>query len=183
MQLFTLNVHALGKTQLLFGVFLSYYVGVNMSEMSNNLTSLRNALSCPLSYDLFQDPVTEEGGTCCHTFERVWIQESLSHKKECPLSRAPLTLHQLVPNQDVKNACALLNPDRAEPLTAEDYEEIQEAIKQVGNRTPVSEDTHEYLKRKVCQHVEMSEKKSIEISETLYSSFKRIGSWFVFSNQ
>lgn len=138
-----------------------------MDIVINLDASRRNALSCPLSYELFQDPFTEEDGTCCHTFEKTWIQEWLKENKTCPLSRDPLTWYQLVPNQDVKDACVLLNPNRVNPLTPEDYEEIDEAIKQIGERTPISEEPHQYLSRKVLQYVEKSKEKSTEISSEI----------------
>jgi hypothetical protein len=133
-----------------------------MAIPGNGLPALRNELSCPLSYELFENPYTEEEGTCCHTFEWTWIKTWLEENKTCPLTRKPLTRHQLVPNPSIQAACALLNPGRVAPLTQEDYDEINVAKETIKNRTPVSEKIHQYLQRKVIEYAEHSQEKSTQ---------------------
>ena len=53
--------------------------------------------SCPLTLEVFQDPVMDEHG---HTFERSAIEEHLKRKNECPFNREPI--HSLVPNRLVQ---------------------------------------------------------------------------------
>ena len=121
-----------------------------------NLGHLRNALTCPLSYELFQDPVTEEEGTCGHTFEAEWIQEWLSENKTCPLSQNPLRLYQLVGNEPVRDACVILDPNRVTPLNREELDKVNAAIRDVRNRIPAPEGIHRLVKRRVQQQIEKS---------------------------
>eukprot|EP00906_Rhabdomonas_costata_P005557 RCo008312 len=62
---------------------------------------------CPLTHAVFQDPVTAPSG---NTYERVAIVEWIRSKGTDPMTRAPLTEAQLVPNLVVKNTCATMKP-------------------------------------------------------------------------
>ena len=124
-------------------------------SIPQNLEHLRNSLRCPLSRELFRDPVTEEEGTCGHTFEAAWIREWLRNNKTCPLSKEPLRLNQLVRNGAVRAACALLHPDRVTPLTQEELNEINAVITDVGNQDPVSKAVHNSLAERVRKGEEL----------------------------
>jgi hypothetical protein len=50
---------------------------------------------CPLTLDTMTSPVMSRAG---HSFERRAILEWLKHNDNCPLTRQPLTLRDLVPN-------------------------------------------------------------------------------------
>lgn len=124
-----------------------------------------NALSCPLSYEVFRDPVTEENGTCCHTFEREWILEWLSKNQTCPISRNPLNRDQLISNHEVREGSVLLLPNRVNPLTNEERLQVQRAVNLIQNRDPVSENMHQYLARQIVQSSERSIEKSKQVSQ------------------
>ena len=86
---------------------------------------LRDLMTCPISYELFQDPVTEKEGVCGgHTFERAWIEEWLIPHSECPLARTHLLATELIGNLEVREACRLLHPSRNDPLDEDDMEAI-----------------------------------------------------------
>ena len=56
-------------------------------------------LRCPLTLELFEDPVTAQDG---HTYERRAIVEWLSKKKTSPLTHEPLDATALVPQHVVR---------------------------------------------------------------------------------
>jgi serine/threonine protein kinase len=58
-------------------------------------TSLQDVLVCPISLQLFQDPVVAEDG---HTYEREAITEWIRLNGTSPLTRQPLTMEALRPN-------------------------------------------------------------------------------------
>jgi ubiquitin-protein ligase len=60
-------------------------------------------LVCPLTLELFKDPVVTPHG---HTFERTAIEAAIVAQGKCPLSRQPLTSEQLVANYAIKGAVA-----------------------------------------------------------------------------
>ena len=125
-----------------------------------NPAQLRDLLICPISYETFRDPMTEEEGTCEHTFERAHIQEWLADHKTCPMSRRPLTEDQLIPDSDLRNACALLDPNRVVPITQGELRVIrsaaQEFSQRIGGRVPQA--VHDSIMRRVAAKV--SEKSS-----------------------
>ena len=56
-------------------------------------------LRCPLTLELFEDPVTAQDG---HTYERRAIVEWLNKKKTSPLTHEPLDATALVPQHVVR---------------------------------------------------------------------------------
>jgi len=58
-------------------------------------TSLQDVLVCPISLQLFQDPVVAEDG---HTYEREAIIEWIRLNGTSPLTRQTLTIEALRPN-------------------------------------------------------------------------------------
>lgn len=58
-------------------------------------------LLCPLSLELFEDPVTAPSG---HTFSRAWIENHLKRSSTNPMTREPLTAKQLYPNLVAREA-------------------------------------------------------------------------------
>jgi serine/threonine protein kinase len=58
-------------------------------------TPLEDVLVCPISLQLFQDPVVAEDG---HTYERQAITEWIRLNRASPLTRQPLTIEGLRPN-------------------------------------------------------------------------------------
>ncbi|MDN3509585.1 MAG: hypothetical protein P0S93_06215 [Candidatus Neptunochlamydia sp.] len=130
-----------------------------MAIPGNNLELLRNALSCPLSYELFEDPVTEGEGTCGHTFENSWIRAWLDENQTCPLSREPLSVDQLVRYSAIKEACLILDPNRVAPIVREQFDEINAVITDIGARVLVSEAVHHSLGQRVKQQIEWAKEK------------------------
>ena len=59
-------------------------------------------LSCPLTLDMFVDPVTTPYG---HTFERKAIVEWVQETNQCPLTRQPLSVDALTPARTMKALC------------------------------------------------------------------------------
>jgi len=59
-------------------------------------------LSCPLTLDMFVDPVTTPYG---HTFEREAIVEWIQETNQCPLTRQPLSVDKLAPARAMKALC------------------------------------------------------------------------------
>lgn len=179
------GVHTLGSNQTNSGVRISRqkftelfvrYVsdtykiknkGVNMAIPENDVGALRALLTCPISYEMFKDPVTEGEGTCKHTFERKHIIAWLNENNTCPISRKPLKLDQLVENLSLKYACNLLDPNRIDPIEDEDFEDIHDAVRNFIRTRPkensqVSEDTHQSVNKKVA-------KKKSSCGESYYS--------------
>ena len=67
-------------------------------------------LRCPLTLDLFCDPVTAADG---HTYERVAIEEWLKTKGTSPMTQEPLTDTRLIPQYTVKKlVCAFMDTRR-----------------------------------------------------------------------
>ncbi len=130
---------------------------------AQNLQSARDTLSCSLSYELFEDPVIETSGNCDHIFERAWIQEWLVDNNTCPLSRKSLELHQLVPHDLIREACALLDPDRVEPLNEEDTDLIETAVAAFNERVLPAQDADGEQPAAAVQHVLVAQ----EIHQTL----------------
>jgi len=62
-------------------------------------TSLQDVLVCPISLQLFQDPVVAEDG---HTYEREAITEWIRLNGTSPLTRQPLNIEALRPNFTLK---------------------------------------------------------------------------------
>ena len=59
-----------------------------------------NDLCCPISRELFTDPVVAKDGS---TYEREAIEEWLREKKTSPITRAPLNSSELYPNLAIKS--------------------------------------------------------------------------------
>ena len=90
-----------------------------------SISQLREQMTCPLSYELFKDPVTEREGVCAgHTFERMWIDTWVRSNRDCPLARTHLLATDLISNKLVREACRLLDPERVGPLDEDDMEAI-----------------------------------------------------------
>ena len=137
-----------------------------------NAVELRALLVCPLSYELFQDPVTEEHGTCGHTFEKAWIEEWLNDKNTCPISRQSLVETQLISNTELKRACNLLDPSRITPITEDEMALIRIAAEKFSQRVspPVSREIHNSLKDRILQIAEDSKTNADESSRRLGNS-------------
>jgi serine/threonine protein kinase len=58
-----------------------------------------DSLLCPLTLDLFRDPVVAQDG---HTYERNAIEEWIRKNGTSPLTRQPLSIQHLIPNITVK---------------------------------------------------------------------------------
>lgn len=131
----------------------------------------REIFTCPITYDLFQDPVREGDGTCGHTFENLHIQQWLADNSTCPLSRQPLVLTQLVPDRQVKAVCDLLDPARIVPLTQEDRQLIHDVAQNFqqrhdGQRVPLA--VHQSLMEKVATVAAMAIKTGAQKSRDYY---------------
>ena len=62
-------------------------------------SAIPDDLRCPLTLELFEDPVTAQDG---HTYERRAIVEWLNKKKTSPLTHEPLDATALVPQHVVR---------------------------------------------------------------------------------
>ena len=72
-------------------------------------------LRCPLTLELFCDPVTAADG---HTYERVAIEEWLKTKGTSPMTQEPLTDTRLIPQYTVKKlVCAFMDTRRRSSST------------------------------------------------------------------
>ena len=133
-----------------------------MSVRNLSIQELRDQMVCPISYELFQDPVSERSGVCAgHTFERVWIEDWVSHHKNCPLTRTHLVAQDLIPNTEIRRACALLDEQRQDPLTAKDMEVIYNGVeaylqRREPNEQPerVPEKIHEDIFERISKAME-----------------------------
>ena len=67
------------------------------------MTTPREPFTCPITYELFRDPVLAEDG---HTYERVAIEKWIRENGTSPFTRQPLSMNQLHPNLTVKQAVA-----------------------------------------------------------------------------
>jgi hypothetical protein len=98
---------------------------IDGSVRNLSIDQMRELMTCPLSYALFEDPVTEKGGVCGgHTFERVWIDVWLGHNRQCPLTRTHLMGIDLISNVKIRDACKLLDKERKDPLSQNEMEVI-----------------------------------------------------------
>ncbi|CAF1547480.1 unnamed protein product, partial [Rotaria sordida] len=66
-------------------------------------SSLETALLCPISLQLFHDPVMAEDG---HTYERTAIMEWIRLNGKSPITRQPLSISGLRPNYAIKKVVA-----------------------------------------------------------------------------
>ncbi|CAF1642425.1 unnamed protein product, partial [Didymodactylos carnosus] len=60
---------------------------------------MHDSLICPITFDLFRDPVVAEDG---HTYEREAIISWIRKHGTSPLTREPLTIEALRPNRTLK---------------------------------------------------------------------------------
>ena len=74
-------------------------------------------LSCPLTLDMFVDPVTTPYG---HTFERKAIVEWVQETNQCPLTRQPLSVDALTPARTMKALCDSFRKSAEKEPTAEE---------------------------------------------------------------
>ena len=121
---------------------------------STKLEKFRDLFCCPISYQLYKDPVIDR--VCGHVFERIFIEQWLTDNETCPISRNPLTMDQLAPYTVLKDACALLNPKRVAPLTEEDLQLIKSAEESflTRERPPrASEEIHASVMKKVAKKI------------------------------
>ena len=110
----------------------------NVRDLS--IPKLRDLMTCPISLELFEDPVTEKAGVCAgHTFERAFIDEHLRLHSNCPVSRAHLVATDLISNDLVAQACRLLDPERVDPLDAGEMEDIYLGAEALLERRPPGE--------------------------------------------
>ncbi|CAF3802955.1 unnamed protein product [Rotaria magnacalcarata] len=64
-----------------------------------NMNTSDDLLRCPITMDLFHDPVVASDG---HTYERQAIEQWIRSNGTSPLTRQPLSIDQLHPNRKVK---------------------------------------------------------------------------------
>jgi hypothetical protein len=68
-------------------------------------------LCCPLSLQLFKDPVVSRFG---HSFEREDIEKWLLLKKSCPLTKQYMTIEDLAPNRALADVVEAFRAHQAE---------------------------------------------------------------------
>ncbi|CAF3984069.1 unnamed protein product [Rotaria sp. Silwood1] len=64
-----------------------------------NMNTSDDLLQCPITKELFRDPVLASDG---HTYERLAIEQWIRSNGTSPLTRQPLFIEQLYPNRKVK---------------------------------------------------------------------------------
>lgn len=153
-----------------------------------SISQLRERMSCPLSYQLFKDPVTEREGVCSgHTFEKDWIDMWLLIGNEnCPLARTHLVARDLIENSEIKRACRLLDPARVEPLDEDDMKIIyigaeallERMFPEEAQQSPqyVEEEIHDtiFSKIEILKHNEEFEDDFIRWNPCDFIEWKRI---------
>lgn len=70
-----------------------------MMESSESSRNLLDSLKCPITHELFRDPVIGSDG---HTYERKNIKEWIKRSGTSPITREPMDLKSLRPNYIVK---------------------------------------------------------------------------------
>jgi len=65
----------------------------------NDTNTSDDSLLCPLTYELFRDPVLAQDG---HTYEKEAIEQWIRKHGTSPLTRQPLSIEHLYPNHVVK---------------------------------------------------------------------------------
>jgi len=68
-------------------------------------------LCCPLSLQLFKDPVVSRFG---HSFEREHIEKWLKNKSKCPLTNQYMTIAHLTPNRALADVVEAFRAHQAE---------------------------------------------------------------------
>jgi len=68
----------------------------------DNSVSIPDHLLCPITKDIFKNPVTTKYG---HTYEKAQIEEWVNRNHNDPLTKQPLTLQDLFPNIAIRKAC------------------------------------------------------------------------------
>jgi serine/threonine protein kinase len=68
-------------------------------QPGNNSSDLLDSLKCPITYELFRDPVIGSDG---HTYERENITAWIRKHAKSPITREPMNLSSLRPNYIVK---------------------------------------------------------------------------------
>jgi hypothetical protein len=80
-----------------------------------DMTTACRSLICPITYELFCDPVLAEDG---HTYERDAIERWIKENGTSPLTRQSLSIDHLRPNHTIKQAVA----DFEESLRKKNYQ-------------------------------------------------------------
>ena len=73
--------------------------------------NLPETLLCPITLDLFEDPVIDDHG---HTFERSAIEQHLQQSDHCPLNRE--SIFSLSPNRSMKDLIDKMRTEQLIPL-------------------------------------------------------------------
>ncbi|CAF1398845.1 unnamed protein product [Rotaria sp. Silwood1] len=87
-----------------------------------NMNTSDDLLQCPITKELFRDPVLASDG---HTYERLAIEQWIRSNGTSPLTRQPLFIEQLYPNRkfvldvDVKKGRTLFETDGKKIFAAE----------------------------------------------------------------
>ncbi|KAL7845293.1 hypothetical protein AOLI_G00234850 [Acnodon oligacanthus] len=70
--------------------------------MATSLSPLEKDLSCPVCFEIFNDPVIL---SCSHSFCRLCLQRSWGQKRECPVCRRWASDNYLSTNLALRNTC------------------------------------------------------------------------------
>jgi len=74
---------------------------LNLVNNSYKMSNSDDSLICPITFQLFRDPVLAQDG---HTYEREAIVKWLEKGGRSPLTNQPLSLEHLYPNYAIKKA-------------------------------------------------------------------------------
>jgi serine/threonine protein kinase len=76
-----------------------FYLKMQKMQTGNNPSDLPDSLKCPITYELFRDPVIGADG---HTYERENITAWIQKHSTSPMTREPMDVSSLRPNYTVK---------------------------------------------------------------------------------
>lgn len=68
-------------------------------NIENKPKIMSDTLKCPISFEIMTDPVITPNGD---TYQREFIERWIREKGNCPITRNPITLNQLIPNKALK---------------------------------------------------------------------------------
>ena len=79
---------------------------------SQSLAELEDALCCPITLDIMEDPVVASDG---HTYERAAITEWIQNRGTSPVTQQSLSIRALVPNLAMKHQIEMYRTNCRQP--------------------------------------------------------------------
>jgi hypothetical protein len=79
-----------------------------METESSSFTLRRQDLICPITLDIYRDPVIAQDG---HVYERAAIVRWIEQQGTSPLTREPLDISDLCPEENIRQLCQSHRPN------------------------------------------------------------------------